>query len=54
MIDITNWIQSFLQVLNEVFANRVWFVGLQGSYGRGEATETSDIDVVTMSETLFD
>ena len=54
MIDITNWMSNFLQTLNKTFENRVWFVGLQGSYGREEATETSDIDVVTMSETLFD
>ena len=52
MIDITNWMQSFLQVLNETFANRVWFVGLQGSYGRGEATETSDIDIVVILDEL--
>ena len=54
MIDITVWMQNFLQTLNKTFENRVWFVGLQGSYGREEATETSDTDVVTMSETLFD
>ena len=48
MIDITNWMQNFLQTLNKTFENRVWFVGLQGSYGRGEATETSDIDVVVI------
>ncbi len=52
MIDITAWMQNFLQVLNETFANRVWFVGLQGSYGRGEATETSDIDVVVILDEL--
>ena len=52
MIDITNWMQSFLQALNETFANRVWFVGLQGSYGRGEATETSDIDMVVILDEL--
>ena len=52
MIDITNWMQSFLQVLNETFANHVWFVGLQGSYGRGEATETSDIDMVVILDEL--
>ena len=48
MIDINVWMNEFLQKLNEVFANRVWFVGLQGSYGRGEATATSDIDVVVI------
>ena len=52
MIDITAWMQSFLQALNETFKNRVWFVGLQGSYGRGEATNTSDIDVVVILDEL--
>ena len=52
MIDITAWMQNFLQTLNETFANRVWFVGLQGSYGRGEATETSDIDIVVILDEL--
>ena len=52
MIDINGWMNDFLQKLNEAFANRVWFVGLQGSYGRGEATETSDIDVVVILDEL--
>ncbi len=52
MIDSTIWMQNFLQTLNKTFANRVWFVGLQGSYGRGEATETSDIDVVVILDEL--
>ena len=52
MIDIATWMQTFLRSLNETFANRIWFVGLQGSYGRGEATETSDIDVVVILDEL--
>ena len=52
MIDVTIWMHNFLQTLNETFANRVWFVGLQGSYGRGEATETSDIDIVVILDEL--
>ena len=52
VIDITAWMQSFLPRLNETFENRVWFVGLQGSYGRGEATEASDIDVVVILDEL--
>ena len=52
MINITDWMEIFLQTLNEAFKNRVWFVGLQGSYGRGEATETSDIDVVVILDEL--
>ena len=52
MIDITAWMKSFLTALNDTFANRVWFVGLQGSYGRGEATEASDIDIVVILDEL--
>ena len=52
MIDINVWMNDFLHKLNEVFASRVWFVGLQGSYGRGEATATSDIDVVVILDEL--
>ena len=48
MVDINAWLDEFVQKLNETFKTRVWFVGLQGSYGRGEATETSDIDVVVI------
>ena len=52
MIDITTWMQSFLQALNEAFGERVWFVGLQGSYGRGEARDSSDIDIVVILDEL--
>ena len=52
MVDITTWMNDFLQNLNHTFEHRVWFVGLQGSYGRGEATETSDIDVVVILDEL--
>ncbi|MBR4859610.1 MAG: nucleotidyltransferase domain-containing protein [Clostridia bacterium] len=52
MINIENWMETFIAKLNETFENRVWFVGLQGSYGRGEATENSDIDVVVILDRL--
>ena len=52
MIDITVWMKNFLQALDHTFADRVWFVGLQGSYGRGEATENSDIDAVVILDLL--
>lgn len=52
MIEITTWMNEFLSTINEAFGDRVWFVGLQGSYGRGEATETSDIDVVVILDEL--
>ena len=52
MLDITSWTAKFLKTVDEAFGNRVWFVGLQGSYGRGEATDTSDIDVVVILDEL--
>ncbi len=52
MIDITAWTKVFLQALNSTFKNRIWFVGLQGSYARGEATDTSDIDTVVILDEL--
>ena len=52
MIDITSWMNEFLQKLNHKFENRVWFVGLHGSYARGEARDTSDIDIVVILDEL--
>lgn len=52
MIEINTWMNEFLSTINDAFGDRVWFVGLQGSYGRGEATETSDIDVVVILDEL--
>ena len=52
MVDIRTFTDGFLQALDKDFGKRVWFVGLQGSYGRGEATETSDIDVVVILDEL--
>ena len=52
MTDIAAWMENFLQALRNTFGGRIWFVGLQGSYGRGEATETSDIDVVVILDIL--
>ncbi len=52
MIDIKNWIAEFTNKVGQAFKSRVWFIGLQGSYGRSEATETSDIDVVVILDEL--
>lgn len=46
--DIGNWIKGYLDELKSLFGSDLLFVGLQGSYGRGEATENSDIDVVVI------
>ena len=52
MTDISLFTDLFLKGLDEHFCDRVWFVGLQGSYGRGEATENSDIDMVVILDEL--
>ena len=52
MIDIRTWMDRFLNALDHHFEGRVWFVGLQGSYSRGEARDTSDIDVVVILDEL--
>ena len=52
MIDMKAWIEKFLVSLDDCFGNRVWFVGLQGSRGRGEAAEASDIDMVVILDEL--
>lgn len=52
MIDIKSWINIFTDKAEHIFEGRIWFIGLQGSYGRGEATETSDIDVVVILDEL--
>ena len=52
MIDLSDWTQELLNTLDLTFGNRVFFVGLQGSYSRGEATEASDIDPVVILDTL--
>ena len=52
MIDIRSWSELFTDALQKAFYNRIYFVGLQGSYARGEATENSDIDVVVILDSL--
>ena len=52
MINISTWLKNFTETLDKTFGNRVFFIGLQGSYARGEATESSDIDVVVILDEL--
>ncbi len=52
MTDINAFMNIFLKALDNTFGERVWFVGLQGSYGRGEATEASDIDLIVILDKL--
>ncbi|MEG1968257.1 MAG: nucleotidyltransferase domain-containing protein [Clostridia bacterium] len=46
MINLQEWLCAYQKAMNTAFGNRVLFIGLQGSYARGEATEKSDLDVV--------
>lgn len=48
MIEILSWSRELARKLREAFGSRLLFLGYQGSYGRGEATERSDIDIVTV------
>ena len=45
-MDISVFMESFKEDLLRLFGDSLLFLGLQGSYGRGEAKETSDIDPV--------
>ena len=52
MIDIEPWLARFVRLLRETFGDRIRFAGLQGSYAREEATESSDIDLVVVLDAL--
>lgn len=45
-MDIEGWLIQFQEKLKCSFGDRLRFFGIQGSFGRGEPTDTSDIDVV--------
>lgn len=45
---IDTWMRTYLVKLKALFGTRLLFVGLQGSYGCSEATDSSDIDVVVI------
>ena len=48
MVDIETWMSELTEKLTDEFGDRLLFLGLQGSYGRSEANEDSDIDVVAV------
>lgn len=48
MINIDNYIECFLKAAKDVYGERLVYVGLQGSYLRGEAHENSDIDIMVL------
>ena len=52
MISAENYISDLIAKLKESFGGRLCYVGLQGSYLRGEATENSDIDIMVIIDGL--
>lgn len=52
MIEPHAWMIEALAHLKKAFGARLLYLGLQGSYRRGEATETSDIDLVVLLDTV--
>ena len=52
VFEIETWLQDFTKKLFDIFGNRLKFIGLQGSYKRGEANSESDIDIVIILDKL--
>lgn len=46
MDNFETWLHIFTDKISSLFGNRIVCLGLQGSYGRKEATKSSDIDIV--------
>ena len=46
MTDMNDWMEAYTAAVRSAFGDRVRYIGLQGSRGRGEAGPDSDIDVV--------
>lgn len=51
-MDIELWCSNLTVRLQSTFGSELVFVGLQGSYGRKEATPSSDIDVVVILDEI--
>ena len=52
MIKVNAWIDELIGKLDKALDERLLFVGLQGSYVRGEATEDSDLDIMVVLDEL--
>ena len=51
-VDLDEYLGSLIPECRSVFGNRLLYVGLQGSYLRGEANENSDIDIMMLLDHL--
>ena len=52
MFDLNTYLDNLIAACKDVFDARLLYVGLQGSYLRGEATEQSDIDIMLILDGL--
>ncbi|MBR6538129.1 MAG: nucleotidyltransferase domain-containing protein [Lachnospiraceae bacterium] len=52
MVDTESYIGRLIALLRDCFGERLVYVGLQGSYLRGEATDNSDIDIMVVIDDL--
>ena len=52
VFDINKWLDLVIKELQKAFKDNLLFVGLQGSYNRGEATSESDIDLIVILDNI--
>ncbi len=50
--EVQKWLEVLTGKIKSEYGSRVLFIGLQGSYFRGEATEDSDIDIIVVLDAL--
>lgn len=50
--EVDQWLADFLKRLRKRFGERLLFVSLQGSWARGEAGTTSDIDTIVVLDLI--
>ncbi len=52
MFRIEEYIDKLIDILKNAFGERLVYIGLQGSYLRGEETESSDIDIMAVIDNI--
>lgn len=52
MISIDKYVEKLTAELKNAFGGRLLYIGLQGSYQRGEANENSDIDIMAVIDNM--
>lgn len=52
MLRIDEYIDKLIDILKDAFGERLIYIGLQGSYLRGEETKSSDIDIMAVIDNI--